>query len=151
MVKHLRYSKEEDQIILNMARNGASNALIAAALPGRTQQSVESRKRDLRANGQDMPRAPRQVCMKIEDAIARTEAAPAPAPTKGAQVVKKIDPVSIIGAEITDLNKREEDLMQELEKLRIERERILNQLQGLIDRALGAISKKDNDTKGESK
>lgn len=145
------YSKEEDQIIINMALNGSTNAQIAEALH-RTVRSVEGRKGDLKKmKGVDVPRAPRQVCMKIEDAVARTEAAPAPAPTKSTQVVKKIDPVSIIGAEITDLNKREEDLMQELEKLRIERERILEQLQGLIDRALGAISKQDNDTKGESK
>lgn len=152
------FSPEDDQILLAMAKKRASNEDIAKAL----NRSVESRKYKLRIDGIAVPNAPRtrkksrhpapdvqaierpaatQICIvDVEDhAPSLAKAAPAPA--------GHIDPAGLIGAQIDELNDQEAELLASLERVRAERSRIIEQLQGLIDTALTAISKEETTIK----
>lgn len=155
------FSPEDDQILLAMAKKRASNEDIAKAL-NRSVRSVESRKYKLRIDGIAVPNAPRtkkksrhpapdvqaierpaatQICIvDVEDhAPSLAKADPAPA--------GHIDPAGLIGAQIDELNDQEAELLASLERVRAERSRIIEQLQGLIDTALTAISKEETTIK----
>lgn len=132
------YRTEDDQILINMARKGASNAQIAAVL-NRSLRSVEMRRVRLRKDGVDFPNSPRtrikkadkpeQVCFEVTDVGAQSAVdVEYPEAQFG-----EVDALELLQVEIDNLNRNEADLLDQLDCVRAEKFNISMKLNGLLE------------------